>query len=197
MTVRPAKTQISLGIRPVWSESSLCAQWVAKDFSFLHADSENSDQTGRMPRLTWVFTGRTTTLLVLSSGGSNVFLMKFLSLLYRFHDSILPFFCHLSLNNLIYRLTLVSQKLISQPLSFIHHEPCHEKTCLRGFATQDSNRPAQLQSLARVLKFWIYKSISIILFRQRTTKALIRLRECAGWSASLLFAYRFCHDVDL
>ena len=32
--VRPAKTQISLGIRPVWSESSLCAQWVAKDPSF-------------------------------------------------------------------------------------------------------------------------------------------------------------------
>ena len=25
MSVRPAKTQISLGIRPVWSESSLCA----------------------------------------------------------------------------------------------------------------------------------------------------------------------------
>ena len=25
MTVRPAKTQISLDIRPVWSESSLCA----------------------------------------------------------------------------------------------------------------------------------------------------------------------------
>ena len=24
VTVRPAKTQISLGIRPVWSESSLC-----------------------------------------------------------------------------------------------------------------------------------------------------------------------------
>ena len=41
VTVRPAKTQISLGIRPVWSESSLCAQWVAKDPSFLHADSED------------------------------------------------------------------------------------------------------------------------------------------------------------
>ena len=26
MTVRPAKTQISLSIIPVWSESSLCAQ---------------------------------------------------------------------------------------------------------------------------------------------------------------------------
>ena len=32
-------------------KSSLCAQWVAKDSSFLHADSEDSDQFGRMPRL--------------------------------------------------------------------------------------------------------------------------------------------------
>ena len=38
MTVHPAKTQISLGI---WSESMLCASWVAKDPSFLHADSED------------------------------------------------------------------------------------------------------------------------------------------------------------
>ena len=38
MSVRPAKTQISLAIRPVWSQSSLCAQWVAKGQSFLHAD---------------------------------------------------------------------------------------------------------------------------------------------------------------
>ena len=57
VTVRPVKTQISLGIRLVWAESSLCTQWVANDPSFLHADSEDSDQTGRMPRLIWVFTG--------------------------------------------------------------------------------------------------------------------------------------------
>ena len=57
--VRPAKTQISLGIRPVWSESSLCAQRIAKDQSFLHADSEDSVQTWWMPRLIWVFAGRT------------------------------------------------------------------------------------------------------------------------------------------
>ena len=65
--VRPAKTQISLGIClvwqslgicPVWSESLLCTQWVAKDPSFLHAESEDSDQTGRMPRLIWVFAGQ-------------------------------------------------------------------------------------------------------------------------------------------
>ena len=42
--VRPAKTQISLGIRPVWSESSLCVQLVDKDPIFLHADSQDSDR---------------------------------------------------------------------------------------------------------------------------------------------------------
>ena len=62
--MRPAKTQISLSICPVWSESSLGAQWVAKDPSFLHADSEDSDQTGRMPRLIRVFAVRTVNLLV-------------------------------------------------------------------------------------------------------------------------------------
>ena len=54
VTVHPAKTQISLGIRPVCSD--------------LHADSEVSDQTGRMPRLICVFAGRT--LFVLSCRGS-------------------------------------------------------------------------------------------------------------------------------
>ena len=46
-----------------WSESSLCTQWVAKDPGFLHVDSEDSDQTGRMPRLIRVFAGRIATLL--------------------------------------------------------------------------------------------------------------------------------------
>ena len=53
--VCPVKTQISLGICPVWSESSLCTLCIAKDPTFLLADSEVSDQTGRMPRLIWVF----------------------------------------------------------------------------------------------------------------------------------------------
>ena len=59
--VQPAKTQISLAIRPDRSESLLCTQWVAKDPSFLHADSKNSDQTGQMPRLIRVFAGSTIT----------------------------------------------------------------------------------------------------------------------------------------
>ena len=49
--VRTAKTQINLGIRLVWPESSLSALWVAKDLTFLYADSEDSDHTGPMLRL--------------------------------------------------------------------------------------------------------------------------------------------------
>ena len=44
--VRPAKTQISLGIRPVWSEPLLCTLWVAKDPNFLQADSKDSGCPG-------------------------------------------------------------------------------------------------------------------------------------------------------
>ena len=51
MSVRPAKTQ------------------------FLHANSEDSDQTGRIPRLIWVFAGCTLSLLVLSCRGSIMSLM--------------------------------------------------------------------------------------------------------------------------
>ena len=54
-------------------QSSLCAQWIAKDPLFLHAESKDSDQTGRMPRLIWVFAGRTLILLVLSCRDSHVF----------------------------------------------------------------------------------------------------------------------------
>ena len=58
LPVCPANTQISMGIRPVWSESLLFTHWVFKVPRFLHADSEDSDQKGRMLRLIWVFTGR-------------------------------------------------------------------------------------------------------------------------------------------
>ena len=39
------------------------------------AHSEDSDQTGRMPRLIWVFAGRTATLLVLSCRGSYIVIL--------------------------------------------------------------------------------------------------------------------------
>ena len=53
--VRSKKTQISLHIRAVWSESSL-SEW--RNFAFLaiqNVPSEDSDQTARMRRLIWIF----------------------------------------------------------------------------------------------------------------------------------------------
>ena len=61
---------VHLGIRPVWSESLLCAQWVAKYPNFLHADSEDSDQTGQMPGWSESLLGTHATSLVLSWCGS-------------------------------------------------------------------------------------------------------------------------------
>ena len=77
MTVRPAKTQISLGIRPVWSVSSLSARRELRSLAAHWAHSEDSDQTGRMSRLIWVFAWRTATLLVLSWGENLVLVIYF------------------------------------------------------------------------------------------------------------------------
>ena len=58
-------------------------------------------------------------------------------------------------------------------------EPRHDKTYLQEFSTRpDTNRHAQPQKLT-------IASRDIILSKQRTTKALIRLCGCAGWSAPL------------
>ena len=59
MSVRPAKIQISLGIHPVSSEYSLSAWRKLRSLATHWAHSEDSDQTGRMPRPIWVFAGRT------------------------------------------------------------------------------------------------------------------------------------------
>ena len=74
MTVRPAKSQISLGIRPVWSESSLSAWRKLGSLATHWVHSEDSDQTGQMCRLIWVFAGRTLILLVLARGGSDLYI---------------------------------------------------------------------------------------------------------------------------
>ena len=72
-SVRPAKTQISLCIRPVWSESSLSSRRNLGSLATHWAHSEDSDQTGRMPSRIWVFAGRTVTVLVLSCRGSHYY----------------------------------------------------------------------------------------------------------------------------
>ena len=108
--VRPVMTQISLGILPVWSESSLGTQWVAEDPMFLHVDHKDPDQTGRMPRLIWViwvFAGHTDHfvcfvmqllnlvcqmfqlslfLLLIRSGSTLIFCMEIQFFVFLFYD---------------------------------------------------------------------------------------------------------------
>ena len=57
--MRTEKTQISLGIRPGWSESSLSAWRKLVSLATHWAHSEVSDQTWQMPRLIGVFAGST------------------------------------------------------------------------------------------------------------------------------------------
>ena len=61
MTCAPAEDSSDQpGHLPSLNKSSLCAQWVANDPRFFHADSyEDSDQTWRMPGLICVFAVRT------------------------------------------------------------------------------------------------------------------------------------------
>ena len=57
--VRPAKTQISLRVRAVWSESSLSALWIANEPEPLQVESEDSAETAssylslRMEHVSW------------------------------------------------------------------------------------------------------------------------------------------------
>ena len=60
-----ASTQSDQSSLSAWTKlGSLATHW---------AHSEVTDQTGRMPRLIWVFAGRTLILLVLSCRGSHAF----------------------------------------------------------------------------------------------------------------------------
>ena len=83
--VRSAKTRISLGIRPVWSESSLSA-WrkLGSIVGYPLSAQQRLCQIGWMPRLIWVFAGRTATLLVLSHVFINIWMNAIPALVFRF-----------------------------------------------------------------------------------------------------------------
>ena len=101
--MRLAKTQINLGIRPVWSESSLSARRKLRSLATHWAHSEDSDQTRRMPRLIWVFPGRTCHFV-------GFVMMRLKSCLscksrYRRASFLLPLYCYTKMPTLIPRLT--------------------------------------------------------------------------------------------
>ena len=94
----------------------------------------------------------------------------------------------------LHRLFLTPTTIAYNDEQLKPYEPRHDKMRLREFRTRpDTNWPAQPQKLATVFKILAIESSDIMLSKQRTTKALIRLCGCAGWSASLLFAYDIRH----
>ena len=136
-SVRPVKLQISLGIRPVWSESSLCAQWVAKYQSFFHADSEDSDRTRGMPRLIWIFAGRTCHFVG--------FVMRRLMSI-RFYTLVTePAFENLN------DINRWNKQTLNCCIKLLTFEPPHDKTNEMACApSEDSDQPGHPPSLIRV-----------------------------------------------
>ena len=79
-------------LRSAWASANLIrvfAVRVKKALVLSYPLSENSDQTGRMPRLIWVFAGRTVTLLVLSCCGS--FVLRSMKQTYHFVLMLYPY----------------------------------------------------------------------------------------------------------
>ena len=121
MTVRPAKTQINLGICPIWSEPSLCTQWVGKDPSFLHVDGWSESSLG-----TYAI------LLVLSWGSSKTHLVCMLIASVKLETLAVRF--------RIFDIMFVPSNVLyikerSQNVFMIiiwSNEPYHKITCLRG-----------------------------------------------------------------
>ena len=70
MECAPSEDSDQPGHLPVWSESLLSTWSKFRSLAAHWQQGEDSDQTGRMPTLIWVFAGWTVIFLVLSWGGS-------------------------------------------------------------------------------------------------------------------------------
>ena len=160
---------------PGWSGSSLDARLVAMDPSFLHADSEDADQSGRMPRLIWVFARRTWHFV-----GFVIRWLKWSPGSAKIQDRSLTTLSKVE-KNVKNKMSLVTRK----PVFWVFEQVRLKPAC----AGIEASYRFEISDI---------ETRDIVLSRQRTTKVLIRLRGCAGWYAPLLFAYgenRFSHDV--
>ena len=172
--LRPAKTQISLGIRPVWSESLLSAWWKLRPLAIYWAHSEDSDQTGRMPKLIWVFAGRTCHFVG--------FVMRRLIYWHNKETSSLHL-CKFTPHECIFFHSIVLLQvmwLFNNDMWKPTKWPCAQRRLRSAwaFAKSDQNlRCPHEESLGPKLPI------------ERRSKTLIRLGGCPGWSESSLGAY--------
>ena len=139
----PAKTQISLGICPVWSESSLSAWRKLGSLTTHWAHYKDSDQTGQMPKLICVFAGCTCHFVgfVTRRLKCQIFAYQLLYLVFEhgLHDDLVSWDIfndsqissrHLEKFVVVYS-QLISTKLTEKFLKR-QYDPRHKKTCLQG-----------------------------------------------------------------
>ena len=130
--------------------------------SFLHADSEDCDQTGRMPRLIWVFAGRTDHCVGFVIRRLNFCIFQYFILTEKADIRVHGHFCLIpepsSVNNLILK------DCSGVPFKFNDvRKWAYGKVC------------------------WSLVMAKICLCHMRTARTLISLRIRAVWSASLSF----------
>ena len=90
---------------------------------------------------------------------------------------------------------IIIAKLLSLLSQTLHYNwATTRQNVSSGVSDQARHKPACTATEASwSLEISTIESRDIILYKQRTTKALIRLRECAGWSAPFLCAYDIRH----
>ena len=89
---------------------------------------------------------------------------------------------------------VLSRSLFSCFFSHFYHWATTRQNVSSGVSDQARHKSACAATEAsKSLEISAIESRDIILSKQRTTKVLIRLRRCAGWSAPLVFAYDIRH----
>ena len=149
-SVCPGKTQISLGIHPVWSESLLSAWTIIGSLATYKAHSKDSDQTWRMPRLIWVFAGGTShfvdvdmqRLLHFRNINNGVYRCGFARSQEAYDEAVQQLFEHLD------KVKKVLQLLVSEILWQNQQNNC--------MPSKDSDQPGQ--------PIWVFTEHTVILF---------------------------------
>ena len=131
--------------------------------------------------------------------GTYFFLNLLVSFFYNFRLLVVPIALQLGVSNRQRTVPKPNPVLESAFKQHKSHCPDHKTILVSynlGFGTtepvfgvskkRDSNESPKLQRPARKLKFRLWQ---VILSNKRITKAMIRLRGCAGWSAPFLFGF--------
>ena len=102
---------------------------------------------------------------------------------------ILSLLCTVCQNRLYSQLILCKRLTYRMLIKHYMSEPRQEKTCLWDFWPGKTQTSCSTKEASKSHEIANIETKYIRLSRQHTTKVLIRLRRCVGWSAPLLFAY--------